>query len=229
MKNVIFSESKTFRSEVLARYMTECNKFKVMDNDEIIAALANGQSERVINANLKLVISVAKGYQGLGLTLDDLIQEGNIGLCIAAQMYDVSRGTMFTTCALQYIVKYITQAITDKGRVVRLPKHMTDTAYLAVSMDASLGSDEDGNDKCLLDTFASDSRTDKGTDIEAIKHTIKVLMKGLDERERNIICGLFGLGCTEVSAYTLAKRYGLTEERVRQIKVAAIEKMAQLA
>lgn len=229
MKQVIFSEGTTFRSEELARYMADCNRYKVMTNDQIVAALQNGESERVINSNLKLVISIAKRYQGLGLSLDDLIQEGNIGLCMAVKVYDVSRETKFTTCALQYVVKAITEAITEKGRVVRLPKHALQNAYMAVSMDASLGSDEEGNDKTLLDTFAADSRTDTFADVEATKEKVRKLLNGLSEREKSIVCAIFGIGCTEQSLYTLSKKFNLTEERVRQIKVEAIEKMASLA
>ena len=95
MKQMIFSEGITLRSEAVAMYMSDCNHYKVMDNDAIVEALANGQSEKVINANLKLVISIAKNYQGNGLSLDDLIQEGNIGLIMACEAYDVSR-----TCGL---------------------------------------------------------------------------------------------------------------------------------
>lgn len=225
---MIFSEGITFRSEELARYMSDCNRYKVMDNDQIVEALANGQTERVINANLKLVISIAKNYQGNGLSLDDLIQEGNIGLIMACSVYDVSRGTQFTTCALQYIVKTITEAITDKGRVVRLPKHVVKNPYFAVSMDASLGSDDEGNNKTLLDTFSADSRTDSFADVEATKTKVRKLLNGLSEREKSIVCSLFGIGCTEQSAYTLAKRFNLTEERIRQIKFEAIDKMASL-
>jgi len=228
-KTIIFSETTTFRSEQLATYMRECNRYKVMDNDQVVEELSNGHKEAVINANLKLVISIAKGYQGQGLTLEDLIQEGNIGLCEAVSRYDVTRGTMFTTCALEWIRKAITEALTNKGRVVRMPKHAIGSSYLAVSMDAPIGGDDEGNEKCMLDTFAADNRTDSHTDVEAARHTITTLMNGLTEREQNIICKLFGIGCTEETPYMIAKRYGMTEERIRQIKVTALEKMRQLA
>ena len=231
MKNKNFRENNTtFRTETLSLYFAELNKHKTLTNEQVIDALKKGETEKVINANLKLVVSIAKGYQGLGLSLEDLIQEGNIGLCMATQMYDASRGTLFSTCALQWIVKYITIALTDKSRGVRLPKYMVkDAAYLAISFDAPLGHDDDGNEKTLLDTFASDFRTDKFADIDAIKQKINALLKGLDEREREIVCGLFGIGCAEQSSYTLAKRFSITEERVRQIKLSSLQKMANMA
>jgi RNA polymerase primary sigma factor len=228
-KTIIFSETTTFRSEELAAYMRDCNRYKVMDNDQVVAAIANGHKEAVINANLKLVISIAKGYQGQGLTLEDLIQEGNIGLCEAVNRYDASRGTMFTTCALGWIRKAITEALTNKGRVVRMPKHAIGGSYIAVSMDAPIGGDDEGNEKCMLDTFAADSRTDSHTDVEAARHTIAALMNGLDEREKQIICKLFGIGTREHTQYELSLQYHCTEERIRQIKIAALEKMRQLA
>lgn len=230
MKQIVFSENKV-RSDVMTAYFSDICRYKVMSNEQVINALAEGKKEQVIKANLRLVVSVAKCYQGQGLSIDDLIQEGNIGLCEAVNKYDVSRGTMFSTCALQYIHKYICEAITNTGRAVRIPKYaISATNSLSISIDAPIGgTDEEGNERTMLDVMPSDSRTDNSTDIDAIKHTIKVLLSGLDEREKGVLCDLFGIGCVEVSAYTLAIRYGITEERVRQIKWGAIEKMKQLA
>lgn len=227
MKTIAFSQSTTFRSEQLGRYFSDVNRYKVMSNDDVIKALAEGRTDDVINANLKLVVSIAKGYQNRGLELDDLIQEGNIGLMIAVTKYDHTRETAFTTCALEWIRKYITMALTDKSRMVRLPKHKAkDAVNITLSMDAPLGSDEDGNDKCLLDTFASDACSDNISDAEDAKYKIQVLMEGLNKRDRQMIAKMFGIGYPmEFSNYQLSVEYGCTEERIRQLRFEIISKM----
>ena len=229
MRTFIFREQTTFRSEVLATYMSECNRYKVMDNDQIVDALAKGDVESVVNSNLKLVISIAKAYQGMGLTLEDLIQEGNIGLLEACGRYDVSRGTLFTTCALEWVRKAITDALTEKGRMVRLPKNLVvaKVTTTAVSGDAPISSDEDG-EKSLFDFFATDSKADSFADMEATKAKVASLLNGLTPREKEIVCKLFGIGCREYTQYEVSVQFNMTEERIRQIKVTALERMAAM-
>ena len=229
MRTFIFREQTTFRSEVLATYMSECNRYKVMDNDQIVNALAKGDVESVVNANLKLVISIAKAYQGMGLTLEDLIQEGNIGLLEACSRYDVSRGTLFTTCALEWVRKAITDALTEKGRMVRLPKNLVvaKVTTTAVSGDAPISSDEDG-EKSLFDFISTDSKADSFADVESTKAKVAALLNGLTPREKEIVCKLFGIGCREYTQYEVSVQFNMTEERIRQIKVASLERMAAM-
>ena len=82
--------------------------------------------ERFIVSNLRLVVSVAKRYQGQGLTLLDLVQEGNLGLMRAVELFDWRRGFKFSTYATWWIRQAITRAVADRGRTIRLPVHVSD-------------------------------------------------------------------------------------------------------
>lgn len=236
MKTINFKENNSVRrNEGLNIYMSEMNARKPLSDSEVrdlITKAQNGNERarnKVIEANLRIVWSIAASYNGMD-QFEDILQNGNYGLCVAVDTFDVSRGTMFSTWALEQVRKYIGIGLTDESRVVRMGAHFVKakSSYNSASMDAPLASDEDG-EKTLLDTFSSDSRADNLTDENDMRVKINYLMRGLDEREKAIICGLFGIGCTECSEYTLSKKFKLTEERVRQLKWETLKKMKEMA
>ena len=238
MRTINFKENKNVvRNEGLSIYMSEMNARKPLSDSEVRELITKAQNgsqrarNKVVEANLRIVWSIAKYYNGMD-QFEDILQNGNYGLCMAVDTFDVSRGTMFSTWALEQVRKYIGIGLTDESRTVRQSAHMVKAKadYYTASMDAPLGN-EDGDESTLLDTFASASRADNLTDVADMKLKIEYLMRGLDEREKAIVCGLFAIGCAE-GEWTegiLAKRFNLTEERVRQIKWETLKKMREMA
>lgn len=223
--------------------------------------------EKLTKANLRFVVSVAKQYQNQGLSLPDLINEGNIGLMKAAEKFDETRGFKFISYAVWWIRQSILQAIAEQGRVVRLPLNQvgsvnkinrvlnkfeqenerrpsideiadnTDIPHdkiedvlkvntHQVSVDAPVA---DGDGTSMLDFMQSDSTpsTDEQLLKESLKEEITVALNVLNERERNVVEAFYGINQPECTMEEIGKKYGLTRERVRQIREKAIRKLKQ--
>lgn len=124
---------KTVSSDPVRMYLREIGKVDLLTAEEEVSLaqrIEEGDEEatkRLIQANLRLVVSIAKKYMGRGLSFLDLIQEGNIGLMRAVEKFDWRRGFKFSTYATWWIRQAITRAIADQARTIRIPVHMIET------------------------------------------------------------------------------------------------------
>ena len=265
MRQLKIQKSITNRSsEALDKYLVEIGRAPLISIDEEIELaqkIRKGGPEgerakdKLVTANLRFVVSVAKQYQHQGLTLTDLIDEGNIGLIKAAQKFDETRGFKFISYAVWWIRQSIPlnqvgslnkinheinkfeqenqrhPSVSELSEATNLDEDKIGQSLMAdghhVSIDAPF---QDGEDNCMLDVMASgdDSRTDRQVDHESMAQELNtVLQKVLKDREITIIRECFGIGCHEKGLEEIGDRLGLTRERVRQIREKSIAKLRE--
>ncbi|MBC6463920.1 RNA polymerase sigma factor RpoD [Actinomadura alba] len=129
----LFAEEKMARSAILSRI--EQLDLELLARDGVRA------KQRLIEANLRLVVSIAKRYVGRGMLFLDLIQEGNLGLIRAVEKFDYTKGYKFSTYATWWIRQAITRAIADQARTIRIPVHMVETINKLVRVQRQLHQD----------------------------------------------------------------------------------------
>lgn len=274
MRQLKITKSITNReSQSLEKYLQEIGRVHLISPEEEVALaikIKQGDQrslERLTKANLRFVVSVAKQYQNQGLSLSDLINEGNLGLIKAAQRFDETKGFKFISYAVWWIRQSILQALAEQSRIVRLPLNKVGLtnkigkAYTAleqeferepsadeiaslleieleevestlgmssrhISMDAPFSESEDGS---LLDVIANENAASVDGDItnkQSLKTEIDRILNILSEKQRTVIKMYFGLGYDNpISLEDIGEDFGLTRERVRQIKDKAIEKL----
>lgn len=276
MRQLKITKSITNReSASLDKYLQEIGReelITVEDEVELAQRIKKGDQEaleKLTRANLRFVVSVAKQYQNQGLSLPDLINEGNLGLIKAAEKFDETRGFKFISYAVWWIRQSILQALAEQSRIVRLPlnqvgslnkinkalskfeqenerlpspeelseildipkEKISDTLRVSgrhVSVDAPF---VDGEDNNLLDVLVnSDSpNADRGLVNESLNKEIERALSTLTERERDIVKYFFGIGTSEMTLEEIGENFGLTRERVRQIKEKAIRRLRHSA
>lgn len=175
--------------------------------------------DKIIKSNLKFVASVAKPYQGLGLSYSDLIAEGNMGLMKAMEKFDYEKG--FKT--ISYSVWWIRQAILDALNT----RNMIKGDDLAADYEKHQEKDEDeSSNRTGTQTEMEDSDYINQMKNKEMKAAIRVLMSCLTEREQFVLTEYFGLDDEdELTLEEIGRKIGLTKERVRQIKEKALKKL----
>lgn len=159
MRQIKITEKKTNRTQNMNRYFDEVNRQPLLSIDEEIEAAVlarEGNKEaidKLVNANLRFVISVAKVYSNGNLSkLEDLINEGNMGLVEAAKTFDPSTGFKFISYAVWQIRKYMLQYLTNNSRNVRIPSNKAQTIYKLRSIESTLSHELD-RDPTMEETY----------------------------------------------------------------------------
>ena len=272
MRQLKITKSITNReSAALEKYLQEISKETMISAEEeveLAQRIKKGDQkalERLTKANLRFVVSVAKQYQNQGLSLPDLINEGNLGLLKAAERFDETRGFKFISYAVWWIRQSILQAISEQSRIVRLPLNQVGSVNKInreinrfeqinerrpsvdeiaekvdlpqdkideamsinghqISVDAPF---VEGEDNSLLDVMANSDApmADNQLVAESLKSEIQTALNALNERERNVVEASYGINQPELTLEEIGTKFGLTRERVRQIKEKAIRKL----
>lgn len=260
-------------SLALDKYLTDIGKISLLSAEEE-AALARrireGDQEaldKLTRANLRFVVSVAKQYQNQGLSLPDLINEGNVGLMKAARRFDETKGFKFISYAVWWIRQSILQAIVEYSRIVRLPLnkvgsyHKINGAFRSfvqefereptneelaellnitakdvanvlkgntrhISVDAPVSSEEGSATMLDFITTGDEDLPDNQLMEESLKEEVQQGLSILSPREVEVLSTYYGLnGYKALTLEEIGDLYGLTRERVRQIKERAIRRL----
>lgn len=274
MRQLKITKSITSRdSASLDKYLQEIGREQLLSVDdevELSQRIRKGDRralDQLVRANLRFVVSVAKQYQNQGLSLPDLINEGNVGLIKAAEKFDETRGFKFISYAVWWIRQTILQALAEQSRIVRLPLNQVsavnkiskaitkfeqeferkpsadELAELVgelpekindslrasgrhVSVDAPF---VEGEENSLLDVMVNTDSpmADRALVKESLSTEIDRALNMLSEREKQIVEYSFGINHQEMTLEEIGEQFGLTRERVRQIREKAIRKLRQ--
>lgn len=144
-------------NEVLSIYLSEINRIPLISHDEEYELAVKAKSgdrkarEKLLNANLRFVVSIAKKFRGQGLPLSDLINEGNIGLITALDKFEPEKGYHFISYAVWWIRQSIMKALSEKGRAVRLPLNRTNELMQIQKAQKAIMHDKETSDPSVDD------------------------------------------------------------------------------
>jgi len=269
MKSLQIKQSITDRSDTaLKSYLKDVNRYPLLTVDEekeLGKKIKEGDKNafnKLVTSNLRFVISVAKQYQGQGIDLIDLIQEGNEGLIEATKKWDVDKGFKFISYAVWWIRQKIVLALSNKSRMIRIPtsqivllqkinKMITDfevknerspsdaeiskltgipeykipNILAAITRFVSVDSPISDDESTMVDIIPNKNSISSDYNLieESKNNEIDRIINILTPREQDIIRMYFGLRCDPMTLDNISNKFGITNERTRQIKDGAIK------
>ncbi len=261
-------------TDALQLFMREAGKHALLtaaQEVELAKKIERGDmqaKQRMIQSNLRLVVSIAKNYRNQGLPFLDLIQEGTLGLIRGVEKFDWRRGYKFSTYATWWIRQAVARALADKARTIRMPVHIVErmqkmnraertlwmelgreptldeiaeeaslpieqarevkaAARASASLDQPVGEHEDA---VFGDFVAGDEPLpEERVEVSLRSQALAVALQALPDRERQVLVLRYGLVDEEPKTLEeIGKRLGLTRERVRQIELESLRRLAGL-
>jgi len=267
-------EKARFDENSVSLYLKEISNHRLLSPEEEIQLARSFKKgdkkaiERLVLSNLRFVVSIAKKYQNLGVSLADLINEGNIGLIRAAYKFDETKGVRFITYAVWWIKQAIIQYLSEQSRIVRIPLNKASTMFRmekminklaqelgrdptiqevlqeidvsAEDMDEvmplyqpqySLDSSANPQDDIILLNSIPDEKTPgpmEGIFKKDLSDAVEEMLGTIKDREARILRFYYGLDNTEpMTLEQIGEIFGVTRERVRQIKEKAVKQLRQ--
>ncbi len=212
---------------ILNKYLDEIGREQLLSEEQearLSARILQGDERalnRLIEANLRFVVVIARQYQGQGLSMEDLVSEGNLGLMKAARKFDATRGLRFVNYAVVFIRQQIEKAVrkeSDEQRVESTRDGQTR------SVDAPLGSKANVSLLSVL-VNADSPQADQRVYNASLENAVERSLQTLNERETFVINAYFGIGEERQTMAEIAERMDLKRERVRQIRNRAVRRL----
>ena len=219
----------------LNRYLDEIGKGQLLTDEEeqaLSRRILQGDQRalsKLVEANLRFVVTIARQYKGQGLSMEDLVSEGNLGLMKAAGRFDATKGVRFVNYAVVHVRQAIEKAIEQQAGLYKVPKDVKDELSarqqsMPLSVDAPLGH---RTNLSLLSVLVNRDApmADERIHSEAIEDAVEFALGSLDKRETHVINAFYGIGQEHETMAEIAEDLDLKRERVRQIRDKAVRKL----